>query len=54
MSRQTPIWALAGAVETVRATSVTAIMIVQSLLLLIENQLYRDERSVFCTTNNVK
>jgi hypothetical protein len=54
MSRQTPIWALAGAADTTNATRVIAIIIVDSLAFLIGDQLYSDRLSVRETSNNIK
>jgi hypothetical protein len=54
MSRHTPIWAAAGAADTTNATRVMPMIIVQSLVFLIGNQLYSDEVRLACTINNIK
>ena len=54
MSRQTPIWAVAGAAETARAISVMPIIVAQNLVFRIGNQLHSDRSRLFCTINNVK
>ena len=54
MSRQTPIWALAGMVDTTNAIRVIAMSTVGSVAFLIGDQLYSDEFSLSATSNNIK
>jgi len=54
MSRQTPIWAVAGTAEAAKAIREMPIIIVQSLVFRIGDQLHSDRSRVFCTINNVK
>jgi len=54
MSRQTPICALAGAADTTNAIRETAMIMLQSLVFLIGNQLHSDRSRLFCTINNIK
>jgi len=54
MSRQTPICAVAGTAETAKAIRETPIIIAQSLVFRIRNQLHSDRSRLFCTINNIK
>jgi len=54
MSRQTPIWAVAGTAEAAKAIREIPIIKVQSLVFRIGDQLHSDRSRVFCTINNVK